>query len=49
MFAVDSKDVFLVFPSFFGVFCFDMENPPKNIVVLFFWTDMINQDIKKEK
>ena len=35
MFAVDSK-CFFVFPSFFCVFCFDMEKPPKNIVFYFF-------------
>ena len=45
MFGFDSKDVFLVFPMFF---CFEMEKT-KNLVVLFFWMDMINQDIKKEK
>ena len=35
MFAVDSK-CFFVFPSFFCVFCFDMEKPQKNIVFYFF-------------
>ena len=48
MFGFDSKEVFFCLFSIF--FWFEMEQPKKNIVCfLFFWMDMINQDIKKTK